>query len=90
MSHGDIFSTCTILEILPAAQVGNAAVGSALCNGRGREDGSNILGHKRPVIVMLPGLFICLGVSGNLSPSQVSRFSFISLQYWTDCTLGHD
>lgn len=70
-----IFDRCTILEILPAVQVGNT-VGSALCNGRGMEEGS-MLSHKRPVIVMPPGLFICLRVSGNPSPSRVSPSSFI-------------
>lgn len=72
-----IFSMCAILEILPAVQVGNAAVELAQCNGRGMEGG--LLGHKIPVIVMLPGLFICLGVCGNPGPSQVSPSSLISL-----------
>lgn len=59
---------CTILEILPA-----------LYNGRSMEEGSGVLGHKRPIMVMLPVLLICLGVSGSPSPSQASPSSFISL-----------
>lgn len=69
-----VFSTCTILEILPAVKVDNATAGSALCSGRDMEDVSGMLGHKRPIIVMLLGLFICLWVSGKPSPSQVSLF----------------
>jgi len=77
MSHGAIFSMCTMLEILPAVQVGHAAVESALCNGRDMEDGFSMFGHNRPV-VLLPSLFVCLGVFGNPSPSQLSPSSFIS------------
>lgn len=74
-----VFGTCTMLEFLPADQVVMPrTVRSALCNDRGMGEDYGMFGHKRCVIVMLPGLFICPGNSGTSRPPHVSPPSFIS------------
>lgn len=53
-----------------------------------RRGGSIVLDHKRPFIMMLPDVFICFGISGNPSPSQVSLFSYTELTVLWGMTEG--